>query len=110
MRWATSSERHSTKRSSTNIAWWWPPLEPRRVVDLAQVEVEDVAPVLPRGRAEVDVAAHPARARQRRVERLERHVARADEVHLLLAGPRRPQAQAAAADLRRDDVQGVQPR
>ena len=64
---------------------------------LVQVEVEDVAPVLPRGRAEVDVAAHPARPRQRRVEALERHVARPDEVDLLLVGLRRLASAASAS-------------
>ena len=59
------------------------------VRDLRDVEVEDVAPVLPRGRAEVDVAAHAARAGERRVERLQRDVAGPDEVDLLLARLRR---------------------
>ena len=74
-------------------------VEVRVVGDLRDVEVEDVAPVLPRGRAEVDVPAHPARARERGVERLERHVARADEVDLLLARLRA--ASCAAAPARR---------
>ncbi len=55
------------------------------VVDLGHVQVEDVLAVVLGGRPELDVAAHPARPRERRVERLERHVAGADEVDLLLA-------------------------
>ena len=39
------------------------------VVDLAQVEVEDVDPVVLRRRAKPDVAAHPARPDERRIER-----------------------------------------
>ena len=80
------------------------------VRDLAQVEVEDVAPVLPRGRAEVDVAAHPARPRERRVQVLERDVAGPDEVDLFLARPGRLQPQPQPADPRRDDVDRVQER
>ena len=78
--------------------------------DLAEVEVEDVAPVLPAGRAEVDVAAHPARAGERGVEPLERHVAGPDEVDLLLARARRAHAQPQPADPLRDDVERVQER
>ena len=85
-------------------------VELRVVRDLRDVEVEDVAPVLPRRRAEVDVAAHPARARERGVERLERHVAGADEVDLLLARPRRLLAQPHRADPLRDDVERVEER
>ena len=80
------------------------------VRDLADVEVEDVAPVLPGGRAEEDVAAHPARAGERGVERLDRHVARADEVDLLLARLRRLLAQPHRADLLRHDVERVEER
>ncbi len=80
------------------------------VRDLADVEVEDVAPVLPRRRAEEDVAAHPARAGERGVERLERHVAGADEVDLLLARLRRLLAQPHLADPLRDDVERVEER
>ncbi len=78
--------------------------------DLAEVEVEDVAPVLPRRGAEVHVAAHPAGPDERRVQPLERHVAGADEVDLLLARPRRAKAQLDLADLTRDDVQRVEER
>ena len=80
------------------------------VRDLRDVEVEDVAPVLPRGRAEEDVAAHAARAGERGVERLERHVAGPDEVDLLLARLRRAQPQRDGAGLARDDVERVQER
>ena len=78
--------------------------------DLRDVEVEDVAPVLPRGRAEVDVAAHAARAHERGVERLERHVGGPDEVDLLLARLRRLQAQPHLAEPLRDDVERVEER
>ena len=85
-------------------------VERRVVPDLVHVEVEDVAPVLPRGRAEVDVAAHAAGAHERRVERGQRHVAGADEVDLLLARPRRAHAQGELADPARNEVQGVEER
>ena len=68
------------------------------VRDLADVEVEDVEPVVLRRRAEPDVSAHPARADQRRVEAVDRDVRRADEVDLLLA---RASARGGAATSRR---------
>ena len=74
------------------------------VADLVEVEVEDVQAVVLRRRPEPDVAAHAARAGERRVEHLDRHVAGADEVDLLAARARRRQPQRALADAARDDV------
>jgi hypothetical protein len=53
------------------------------VADAPQVEVEDVLAVVLGRRAEPDVAAHAARADERRIERFEGHVGGADEVDLL---------------------------
>ena len=63
------------------------------VVDLVEVQVEDVEPVVLGRRPEPDVAPHPSRPGQRRVEHLDRDVARADEVDLLLARARRREPQ-----------------
>ena len=80
------------------------------VRDLAEVEIEDVLAVVLRRRAEPDVAAHAPRARERRVEPLDRDVRRADEVDLRAERPRRRQPQAHLADAARDDVDGVEER
>ena len=78
--------------------------------DLGDVEVEDVEPVVLRRRAEPDVAAHPAGADQRRVEPVERHVGRADEVDLVAARAGRRQPQRDLAEPPRDDVGRVEER
>ena len=78
------------------------------VVDAAEVEVEDVAAVVGRRRAEPDVAAHAAGPQERRVEPVERDVRGADEVDLLRARLRRADAQLHAADLARHEVGGVE--
>ena len=80
------------------------------VRDLGDVEVEDVEPVLLRRRAEPDVAAHPAGADQGRVEPVERHVGRADEVDLVAARAGRRQPQRDLAEPPRHDVGGVEER
>jgi hypothetical protein len=56
------------------------------------------------------VAAHPARADERRVEHVQRDVAGADEVDLLLARARRLLAQAQLPDPLGDDVERVEER
>ena len=80
------------------------------VRDPPEVEVEDVEPVLLRRRPEPDVAAHPARPRQRGVQHRDRHVARADEVDLLRRRRRGLHPQPDALDPRGDDVDGVEER
>ena len=61
-----------------------------------------------RRRAEPDVATHPARAEQGRVEPVHRHVGRADEVDLVAARARRRQPQRHLAEPARDDVRRVE--
>ena len=61
-------------------------------------------------RAEVDVAAHPARAHERGVQRVERDVRGADEVDLLAARLGRAHPQADAAQALRHDVERVEER
>ena len=79
------------------------------VGDLAEVEVEDVAPVLPGRRAEVDVAAHAARAVSAGSSALERHVGGADEVDLLgRAASAACRRSARLPTLLRDDVERVE--
>jgi hypothetical protein len=78
------------------------------VGDLGQVQVQDVEAVVLGGRAEPDVATHSSRTGERRVEHVDGHVAGADEVDLLLAWTRRPQAQRELADLARDHEHRVQ--
>ena len=70
------------------------------VRNLAEVEVEDVEPILLRRRPEPDVAAHAPGPRQSRVKYLERDVAGADE-DLLGARLRPRQAQRLGLPTRR---------
>ena len=92
---AISSRRFGSSRS-------------RIVRDLAEVEVEDVLAVVLRRRAEVDVAAHAARARERRIEPVHRDVRGADEVDLLAARPRAWNAERDLADAARHDIRRVE--
>ena len=80
------------------------------VRDLAEVQVEDVEAVLLRRRPEPDVAAHPAWARERRVEAVDRDVGRADEVDLLAPRLCGSDPQRALPDAPRDDVDAVEQR
>ena len=85
-------------------------VEVRLVIDLVEVEVEDVGAIVLGRSAEPDVASHPARPGQRRIEHLDRDVARADEVNLLGARPRRREPQRHLSDLARDHEHRVEER
>ena len=78
--------------------------------DLPDVEVEDVEAILLRGRAEPDVPAHPSRPCEGRVEAIDGHVRRADEVDLLPPRARSRDAQGDVPDPARHDVDAVEER
>ena len=82
----------------------------RIVGDLAQVEVEDVEPVVGRGRAEPDVPTHASRSRQSRVERVHRDVGRTNEEDLLGARPGFRHAELPSLEPRRHHVGHVEER
>ena len=78
--------RVATRDPSDLVAARWA-VEIWIVCDLCEVEVEDVDAVVLGRRSEPNVAAHPARPGECRVESIDRHVGRADEVDLVAGRP-----------------------